>query len=416
VVDTREEEHTEHLGVDGAVAPLDPPPRNEDVRLRELEAESQLAAIMEIGSTVAEGGNLDETLDQIARTAARLVSAQAAALILREGASVDELVIAGSYGLSEEYLAELSVRLPLTVGKGPSGLAISGSVAVVVADVNTDPIIEPWRKAALREHYQALVSVPLRQREVIGVLNAYRADPGPWTKHELDLLGLLADHAAIAVQTARLLDESRRQVNGLSIMVRSLRAQTHEHSNRLHAIYGLLLLGEAAEAKQLIASLEEGYHSLYADVTNRIGNATVAGFLVAEASIARQSGIELTLDKRSRLAELPDRLSDLDAVTVLGNLLHNAIDAVSSMPRARRRVHVRFSQNAEQTTFRVRDWGVGAPTGDTDWIFGRNCSTKDGHAGIGLSLVAGIVRRCRGRVEVVQPKTGGLAIEVVFPS
>ncbi len=378
-------------------------------------AGEQLAAIMEISATVAEGGALDETLDQIARTAARLVSAQAAAIILREGVTESGLLVAGSFGLSDDYLVELSERQPLEVGKGPSGTAVERGEPVAIADVISDPIVEPWRKATLREHFRALVSVPLRQGTIMGVLNAYRADPGTWTKRELDLLLLLADHAAIAIRTAHLLDNSRRQINGLSLMVRSLRAQTHEHSNRLHAIYGLLVLGETAEAKRLIASVEEGYHGIYGNVTNRIENATLAGFLVAEASIARQSDIDLGLDQRSRLVELPQRLSDLDAVTVLGNLLHNAIDAASTMSRPRRRVRVRITQSPHETTFRIRDWGPGAPNGGVDWMFGRNCTTKEGHAGIGLSLVAGIVRRCRGRIDVEQPRGGGLAISVSFP-
>jgi sensor histidine kinase regulating citrate/malate metabolism len=260
------------------------------------------------------------------------------------------------------------------------------------------------------------VSVPLRRGSIIGVLNAYRAEPGPWTRREIDVLTLLAAHAAIAIKTAHLLDNSRRQINGLSLMVRSLRAQTHEHSNRLHAISGLLALGEAVEARRLIASVEEGYHSVYGNVTSRIENATLAGFLVAEAAIARQSDIDLALERRSRLVELPSQLSDLDAVTVLGNLLHNAVEAVSKMPRTRRRVSVRIVQSASSTVFRVRDWGPGIPEGDVERMFQRNCTTKEGHSGIGLSLVAGVARRCRGEVEVEHPRGGGIALSVTFAS
>jgi two-component system CitB family sensor kinase len=376
----------------------------------------QLAALMEISAAVAEGGELEETLGKIARTAAGLVSAQAAAIILREGVTEPGLQVAGSYGLSREYLGVLRGRLSLEVGKGPSGLAVERGEAVAIGDVQADPLIEPWRAAALREHYQALVSVPLRRDRVIGVLNAYRAKAGAWTRRELDLLALLADHAAIAVRTAHLIDNSRRQISGLSLMVRSLRAQTHEHSNRLHAIYGLLALDEALEAQRLIASIEEGYHSVYGNVTTRIENATLAGFLVAEASIARQSDVAVELDQRSRLVELPPRLSDLDAVTLIGNLLHNAVEAVSGMPRARRKVRVRIAQTARETVFRVRDWGPGIPTGDPDWIFGRNHTTKDGHAGVGLTIVGGIARRCRGRVEVEQQRGGGVAVTVGIPT
>lgn len=381
-----------------------------------LAAGGELAAIMAISAAVAEGGELDETLGQIARAAAQLVSAEAAAIILREAVSDTGLAVAGSYGLSEEYADYLNRRRPIEVGKGPSGLAVERGEPVAIADVFEDPIIAPWRDLAIREHYRALVSVPLRRGSIIGVLNAYRAEPGEWTPREVNVLSLLAAHAAIAITTAHLLDNSRRQINGLSLMVRSLRAQTHEHSNRLHAIYGLLTLGETVEARRLIASVEEGYHSVYGNVTGRIENATLAGFLVAEAAIARQSDIELVLDRRSRLVDLPAQLSDLDAITILGNLLHNAVEAVSTMPRSRRRVSVKILQQRGETVFRVRDWGPGVAESEIERIFERNCTTKPGHSGIGLTLVAGVARRCRGHVEVERPRGGGFSISVTFAS
>lgn len=378
----------------------------------------QLAAMMAVSAAVAQGGELEETLGEIARAAAQLLKAQAAAIILRQAESETGLSVVASYGLSDTYAEYLNRTRPLEVGKGPSGVAAERGKPVCIADVLKDPIFRPWRDLAIREHYQAMVSVPLRPDEgrVIGVLNAYRAEAGAWTAREVDLLSLLADHAAIAIRTAHLLDDTRRQVQGLSLMVRSLRAQAHEHSNRLHAIYGLLTLGRADEARRLIAGVEEGYHSLYARVTGRIENPTLAGFIVAESAIARESGIELTVDGHSRLAELPPGLGDLDAVTVLGNLLHNAVEAVSGMPRSRRRVSVKLCQTPMETTFRVRDWGPGLADEEAERIFERDFTTKPGHSGIGLSLVKNIVARARGRIEVERPATGGARFTVAFPS
>ncbi len=383
----------------------------------ERTATEQLAAIMAVSAAVAEDGELEDTLGQIARAAAQLLNAQAAAIMLREAESGTGLAVAGSYGLSDKYADYLNTLRPLEVGHGPSGLAAKHGKPVCIEDVLEDPIFAPWRDLAIREHYRSMVSVPLRPKgSVIGVLNAYRAEPGPWTEREVDLLSLLADHAAIAIRTAHLLDSSRRQVDGLSLMIRSLRAQAHEHSNRLHAIYGLLALGEVDEARRVIAAVEEGYHSVYGSVTGRIENPTIAGFLVAESAIARESGIELTLDRTSRLRELPPRLGDLDAITVLGNLLHNAVEAVSGMPRSRRRVSVRISQTPVETIFRVRDWGPGVGDDDLERMFQRDFTTKPGHSGIGLALVQSVVKRTSGRIEVDRPRGEGLAISVAFPA
>jgi len=381
-------------------------------------ASRQLAAVMAVSAAVAEAGALNDTLEQIALTAAALVGAKACAIYLRESEATEELTVVASYGLSDEYVEHLNSAQPLVVGQGPSGLAILRAEPIAVEDILSDPLCEPWRPVARRERVRAMVSVPLRRKGsfVMGGLNAYRAEPGRWTAQEVKLLSLLADHAAIAIRTARLLDDTRRQVEGLSLMVRSLRAQAHEHANRLHTIYGLLTLGEAEQARRMIASIEESYHSIYGRVTGRIENPTLAGFLVAESAIALQSGVRLTLDARSRLRQLPQTLDDLDALTVLGNLVHNAIDAVSEMPNTRRKVTVTLLERPAQTVFRVRDWGNGIPVEEVDKIFDRDFTTKPGHSGIGLTLVQNIVRRSHGSIEVEPVRSGGTTVTVRLPS
>jgi signal transduction histidine kinase len=381
------------------------------------DAQEQLRALMAISAAVLEGREVSDTLAEISQTAAQLLGAAAAAVILRVDESETGLSVAGSFGLSERYLSYLNEIQPIEVGKGASGLAVQEGRAVIVVDVLEDPIFEPWRAIAVSEHYRSLVSVPLRGADgpPVGVLNTYRAEAGAWTTREVALLSLLADHAAIAIRTARLLDDSRRQVMALSLMVRSLRAQTHEHSNRMHAIYGLLSMGQVDDARRLIAAVEDSYHSTYASVTTRIHSPVLAGFLVAEAAIARQSGITMTLDRQSRLDELPAGLDELDAVTVIGNLIQNAVEAVSDMPPSRRRLSIRISRDKGTTLFRVRDWGPGVPAEAAERMFDRDFTTKPEHAGVGLALVRSIVNRVRGAIEVEHPRGGGLVVSVTVP-
>jgi signal transduction histidine kinase len=380
--------------------------------------QDRLVAIMAVSRAVAEAEALEETLDTISRTAAQLVGATGAAIILRTQESATGLAVAGAHGLSEEYAEELNRIRPIEVGKGPSGVAAAKGTPVAVADALVDPIFKPWRRLARREHYRAMVSVPLRlgaNSYVIGVLNAYRSAPGEWTRNDIDLLLSLADHAAIAIRTAQLLDESRRQVRGLSLVVRSLRTQSHEHSNLLHAVYGLLALGEVDEALGLIASSDTRYHSAYAQATERIENTTLSGFLVAEALIAGNSGINLRVDGRSRLRALPPGFSDLDAITILGNLLHNATEAVSDVPKTRRRVTVLVSDRNGELVLRVRDWGLGIAARDVPRVFTSGYSTKADHVGIGLSMVRSIATRARGDVAIERPSGTGTAIRVRIP-
>ena len=343
--------------------------------------------------------------------------ADAAAIILRSEESETGLAVAGSHGLSPQYADYLNEVQPIQMGQGVSGRVAEARTPIFIEDVLEDPVFGPWRELAVREHYRSMVSVPmlLEGERVLGVLNAYGAQPGPWSEHEITILSSLANHAAIGVLIAQLLDESRRQIQGLSLLVGSLRAQSHEHANRLHAISGLLSLDEVDRARRLIATVEDRYHSVYGRVTATIANPTIAGFLVAECAVAGQSGVDMRVDARSRLEELPESLSELDAITVLGNLLHNAVDAVLEGPEAKPRVSVRVAQSSDELLMIVRDWGPGITLEEVANIFDRDHTTKRGHAGIGLFLVRGIVRRAGGSIDLEHPRGGGVQFVVRVP-
>jgi two-component system CitB family sensor kinase len=110
--------------------------------------------------------------------------------------------------------------------------------------------------------------------------------------------------------------------------------------------------------------------------------------VLAEAVVAGQRGIRLTLAPDSRLEALPATLTDTLVVTILGNLLDNAFDAVANMPAERREVilRVRSGDGDGAMTIEVTDRGAGLPDGEAP-IFDSGVSLKPGHAGIGLSLV-----------------------------
>jgi signal transduction histidine kinase len=384
------------------------------------QVHDQLTAIMAVSRAVAEGRALEETLAMIAEAGASMARAESAAIVLRERESTTGLAVAGSYGLSPEYAQELNSVRPIEVGHGPSGVAAATRKPVPVSDVFEDPIFGPWRNLAAQEHYRAMVSVPLQLgsgRRVIGVLNAYRRRTGEWAPEEIELLVSLADHAAIAIQTAQLLDESRRQVRGLSLLVRSLRAQSHEHANLVHAIYGLLAIDEVGEAQQLIAAADDRYRLAHAQVSDNIENSLVSGFLLAESAIAGNGGVRVEIDPGSSLWAVPPTLTDLDAITILGNLIHNANEAVLEVEdESRRRVSVLIAGRDDGLVIRVRDWGPGIPPDSVGRVFTAGYSTKPDHVGVGLSLVRSIVQRAGGEISIDSAVSPGTAFHVHIPA
>ncbi|HEY8645929.1 MAG TPA: GAF domain-containing protein [Gaiellaceae bacterium] len=378
---------------------------------------NELDAILAVSRAVAEGRDVQDTLAQIAMTAARLVRARGAAIVLAAEQSQAGLAVISSYGLSPRYTEALNEIEPLEIGEGVSGTAMARGEPVLVRDVATDPLIAAWREVILAEGYRSLMSIPLGPSGIdrIGVLNVYRGRAGTWPRRDVQLLSGLADHAAIAIRIAGLLGESRQQVQSLSLVVESLRWQTHEHSNRLHAIYGLLALGEVEDAKELIARIEHGHHNSFGPAARTIQNTILAGFLLSEQQIARQSGVELRIDRRSRLEELPAKLGDLDAITLLGNLIRNAVEAVAGLAKSRRRVSLAVLDRPTEIIFKVRDWGPGASDFILLRMFDLGLSTKEGHSGIGLTIARSIVHETGGTLEVQPAPKEGLMVTVRIP-
>ncbi len=131
-------------------------------------------------------------------------------------------------------------------------------------------------------------------------------------------------------------------------------------------------------------------------------------------NLARQRGIELTLHAESALSALPSRLTAADAVTVVGNLLDNAIDAVDRMAPDRRRVELRLAEDDDLLTITVRDYGAGLPVTAMDRLFTRGFSSKNAHAGVGLTLAAAAVTAARGTIDV-RRHAQGTTFEVSIP-
>jgi sensor histidine kinase regulating citrate/malate metabolism len=103
-----------------------------------------------------------------------------------------------------------------------------------------------------------------------------------------------------------------------------------------------------------------------------------------------------------------------DLVTVLGNLVDNAMDAAAESED--RRVDVSVTQTGSRLRIRVEDSGPGLPEDLVERAFARGWSTKDAKAGggrgLGLALVGQVVRRHGGTVEVSGSSMGGARFEV----
>lgn len=195
----------------------------------------------------------------------------------------------------------------------------------------------------------------------------------------------------------------------------TLRAQTHEFDNRLHTIGGLVQLGEYDEVAALVGTLTRSRAEVGAHVAQRLEDPAVAALVVAKHAVAEERGVTLELDPGSYLPpQAPATVSDL--ITVLGNLVDNAVDACAGVDAGLVEVWVFVDRDAVHV--RVRDNGPGIPADQRDAVFVRGWSTKPdvvGGRGLGLPLARLICTQRGGDVTVTSPASQGAELHAVLP-
>jgi two-component system CitB family sensor kinase len=194
----------------------------------------------------------------------------------------------------------------------------------------------------------------------------------------------------------------------------TLRAQTHEFANQLHTISGLTQLGEFDAVRDLVGTLTRRQDEINNSVTQHISDPAVAALLIAKTSLAAESGVTLTLTDDSHLGALDAALAT-DVITLLGNLVDNAVDVSVGSTAAQVRVHI---DDADGLLVMVTDSGPGVPEHLRESIFSRGVTSKPevpGGRGIGLALVRLVTAQHGGTVEVADGPSGGAVFTVRLP-
>ncbi|WP_411152999.1 ATP-binding protein [Streptomyces sp. A30] len=224
------------------------------------------------------------------------------------------------------------------------------------------------------------------------------------------------DGGAVATLRDRTeLEQLGRELDSTQGLIDALRAQDHEHANRMHTLLGLLELEMYDDAVDFVGEVVGDHRATAEQVTEKIQDPLLAALLVGKATVAAERGVALWVSDRTRL---PDRLVDPGGlVTILGNLVDNALDAVAGTPHAR--VEVELRAEGRTAVLRVRDTGPGVPVEHRELVFTEGWSTKKPPAhrnrGIGLSLVRRLAERQGGSARVGEAGGGGAEFTVVLP-
>ncbi|MGW4136667.1 ATP-binding protein [Streptomyces mirabilis] len=198
----------------------------------------------------------------------------------------------------------------------------------------------------------------------------------------------------------------------------ALRSQAHEAANRLHTVVSLIELGRAEEAVEFATAELELAQTLTDEVISAVSEPVLAALLLGKAAQANERGVELVVSQESGIDDglLQTGLPARDLVTVLGNLIDNAMDAAQGTVGAR--VTVTAFTDGSGLVLRVADTGTGVDPAHAEAVFQRGWSTKPagpGGRGLGLALVRQAVSRHDGTLTVAEARGGGAEFEARLP-
>jgi two-component system CitB family sensor kinase len=223
-----------------------------------------------------------------------------------------------------------------------------------------------------------------------------------------------------AVSSFRSKSELYRLAEELSQVKRfadALRAQTHEYSNKLYVISGLIQLESYQEAVDLISRESDVHQNLIQFIMRDIPDPMIGGLLIGKYNRSQELKLQFEIDRESSFRDLPEQVDRNLLVTIIGNLVDNAMEAVLACDdTSERHIKLFLTDLGKDLIIECEDNGIGIPEESANSVFEKGFSSKEGeHRGIGLSLVQHAIRKLDGYITYQKNPAGGTIFTVAIP-
>lgn len=204
-----------------------------------------------------------------------------------------------------------------------------------------------------------------------------------------------------AISTFRDKTEVRQLMQRLDGMVNyadALRERSHEFMNKLHVILGLLHLKSYKQLEDYILKTANNYQEEIGSLLGKIKSPVIAGFLLSKMNRTSDLGHSLVISNESQLPECSNEDQVTVLITVLGNLIDNALEAFDQTPGGEISVSLHYRHGFLHCE--VNDDGPGIEPERIAHIFEKGVSSKGTERGVGLSLVKQQVESIGGHISV----------------
>ncbi|WP_080848558.1 ATP-binding protein [Cytobacillus gottheilii] len=210
------------------------------------------------------------------------------------------------------------------------------------------------------------------------------------------------------------IDEMVNTLSEVKQYSEELRAQTHEFTNKLYVLSGLMQLGKYDEAVKLIQKESGSHEHMQKIVFEQIADSNLQAILLGKMAKASERKIHFKINADSSTEQLPSHITISFLITIIGNIIDNAFEATEG--KTERIVSFFTTDIGRDIVFEVSDNGYGIEESDMERIFEKGFSTKaEQGRGYGLSLVAQTIRQLSGHLEIDQKANGGSVFTVFLP-
>ena len=212
------------------------------------------------------------------------------------------------------------------------------------------------------------------------------------------------------------IDRMAEELSQIQEYSEALRAQTHEYSNKLHTLAGLIQLGSYREALDLIGQETSGYQELLGILAVKVPDPLLSAIILGKYNRAQEMRVDFQLDPESSMIDIPKSINREKMVTIIGNLLENAIEAAQENISRSQTVKLSMTDYGNDLIFEVEDSGKGVDEKSVDLYLQHGFSTKSGTGrGVGLSLVHENLKFLGGQLTAARSNIGGMRITIYIP-
>ncbi|MGO0733314.1 DcuS/MalK family sensor histidine kinase [Bacillus shihchuchen] len=217
-----------------------------------------------------------------------------------------------------------------------------------------------------------------------------------------------------AIATFRDKTEIRKlaeELTGIRLYAEALRAQSHEFMNKMHVVLGLTHMKQYEELQKYISGMVSEHQYEIGGIMKRIKSPVFAGFYSGSLAMLEKN-IKLIISEDSYMPEIEDESITHELITIVGNLIDNALEAVTNCEKKQVEVEIQYGDTLIIT---VQDTGKGIPEEEIGALFKKGYSTKGDNRGYGLYLVTESIQRINGEIYVYSLVGQGTTITIEIP-